>query len=385
MDYQNLPAALRAQRAFVLWRLTQIPGEKKPRKVPYYVNGQKRTANGSDVDRASLATFDQAVAACSAGDYSGIGFALLPELGVTALDFDDCVVDGRVDPRVLALIEGTYAELSPSGNGVRAFYRGRARSGKSLDVEPKCEIFGDSGYVTCTGNLLPEHDMIGWTEAAELTPQVHELIADRFGSRDLDVFAGLKPALDITVEDVKRALDALPTDLDYDSWVKVGMAVHHQTGDFDIWHDWSRKSPKYTTREYCWERWKSFGRYSGEAITFAWVLKLSGVTAQRKSVASGKTHAQRIAECQDIFILRTEVAEFIRRDAALQSIDREMLAAALRERFATLGTKLPIGEIRKLIAPSRPTQSSMPDWARGWVYPESVTSIDAGRYWIAVA
>lgn len=367
MNFDKLPSALKAAPYFLVWRLTQIPGERKPRKIPHYANGAKRTANGSEEDRAQLVPFDRAVAACERGNYSGIGFALLPDCGIVALDFDNVVVDGRVEPWVLATIEGTYAEFSPSGNGVRAFFKGSARSRKSTGVE----VFGDSGFVTCTGNQIPEVEMLGWDEVIDITPRCSEFITDRFGGdlAEIDLFAALKPPLDLTPDEIQRTLDALPLDLDYDSWLKVGMAAHHQGCDFEVWHAWSKKSPKYTTREYCEARWRSFGKGGGMQITFAWVIKQAGVKLQREAVDATKSYRQMIAEVSDEFELRTRVAGLIRGDDRLQQIDRSMLAQALQERFAALGAKLPIADVRKLLAPRAVERAlALPEWGQGWVY-----------------
>lgn len=371
-QFDRVPASLRAIPSWLVWRLTHIAGEKKPRKIPYYVNGAKRSGvQGSDEDRAQLTTFDKARAACERGDFSGIGFAVMPDLNVVALDFDDVVVDGKVNPRVLRVIAGTYAELSPSGNGVRAFFSGVAASKKDLAGDPKVEVFGTNGFVTVTGNQLPEHEMMGWDDMVPTTEVCGEFLADRFGGElstlDDDLFSTLKPPLDLTPEEIQRTLAALPADMAYDDWVKVGMACHHQGLDFEVWHDWSRRSPKYTTREYAWDRWRSFGK-GRSSITFAWVIKQAGVKLQREAVDATKSYRQMIAEVGDEFELRTRVATLIRGDERLQSIDRAMLAQALQERFAALGAKLPIADVRKLLQRSSARVDSLPDWAQGWVY-----------------
>lgn len=75
-------------------------------------------------------------------------------------------------------------------------------------------------------------------------------------------------------------LDAVPADeLPYEaskgpSWLGMGMAVHHETrGEgFEIWDEWSRKSPKYSTREYGLQKWDSFGKRPHTAIVTARTL-----------------------------------------------------------------------------------------------------------------
>ena len=129
---------LKAMPNWLAWRLVLKAGAKKPSKIPYYLNGAPRPgAQGTPEDRAQLATYTELVAmvVASGGYYAGVGFALLPGDGIVALDYDNCVVNGAVDPRVSAMVDGTYSEISPSGNGVRAFMRGHLKSKKDTKGE----------------------------------------------------------------------------------------------------------------------------------------------------------------------------------------------------------------------------------------------------------
>lgn len=134
----------------------------KARKVPYYIDGHRRRgAQGRPADVERLGSFRKAKTVAASGDYAGLGMAMLPGRGLVALDFDNCV-DGTntVMPEVLALVSGTYAELSPSGHGVRAFYRdpqgvlSAFGNGKSLgDGLPfGFELFQSKGFVTVTAS-----------------------------------------------------------------------------------------------------------------------------------------------------------------------------------------------------------------------------------------
>src|SRR6266540_3037106 len=124
-----IPTNLQERQGWLLWIAKPRPGKPgKFDKVPHYVDGSLRSGTqGSEQDCAKLATFDEARAALKAskGKFSGIGIAMLPESGITALDFDDCIDEqGRTDQWVLDLCQGTYAERSPSGRGVHAFFLG---------------------------------------------------------------------------------------------------------------------------------------------------------------------------------------------------------------------------------------------------------------------
>lgn len=286
-----LPAELTSRRNWLLWRLVHVPGQPKPRKVPFYANGRQREGTQGDAaDRASLATYEEAMSALRAGNYSGLGFALLPECGIVALDFDNCVEAGRIDPHVEAVCEGTYTEFSPSGKGVRAFFLGSLLSKKDADAKRgpfAVELFGHNGFVTVTGNVTPTCDLFGWSCAVtQCTPPVYEMYRSRgwdaaasIGETgESDALMRVAPTQGLTREQIAALLADIPNDLDYDTWISVGMALHQETQGrgFDLWDAWSRTSPKYTTETYGRARWESFGRYSGgNQVTIATVQKLA--------------------------------------------------------------------------------------------------------------
>jgi len=85
-----VPSSLRDLPQWLIWRSEPHPDQgKKPRKMPYYVSGTRRHgAQGTDEDRAQLVRFDAAVAAMSLGKYDGVGFAFLPDDGLSGIDLD---------------------------------------------------------------------------------------------------------------------------------------------------------------------------------------------------------------------------------------------------------------------------------------------------------
>jgi hypothetical protein len=68
--------------------------------------------------------------------------------------------------------------------------------------------------------------------------------------------------VDVSHGDLAEMLSYIPNDdLDYDQWIKIGMALHHASGGsaYGVWDAWSQKSKKYdeTSMPY---KWHSFGR-----------------------------------------------------------------------------------------------------------------------------
>ena len=220
------PGPLRDLPAWVVWRMepNDNPGGK-PRKMPYYANGGRRTGvQGRPEDREALVTFDVARAAASRRGFDGVGFAPLAEFGIVALDFDHCLdAAGNINAEVLTVVESTYAELSPSGNGIRAFFRGQLGNLKAHGEPFGFETFSSKGFVTVTGDLLPFVEILGTEdEVAPVNENVMALVARRF-RRELELSDSPSnsdsPPLGMTPAQIDQALEVLPYDAPRDVWL----------------------------------------------------------------------------------------------------------------------------------------------------------------------
>ena len=148
-----VPGAMRERAQWLLWRFEKYEGDKKPRKVPYYVSGRKRKGvQGSDADRGELASFDVAMTHLAQGRFDGAGFAFLPGDGLIGIDIDGAIADdGEVSERCQAIIEacGSYTEYSPSGRGVHIICLGQTETFK--DNRIGLEVFCGRQFFTVTG------------------------------------------------------------------------------------------------------------------------------------------------------------------------------------------------------------------------------------------
>jgi hypothetical protein len=91
-------------------------------------------------------------------DYDGIGFVFTPDDPFAGIDLDNCrdTATGEIDPwaeEVLAQFGDTYAEVSPSGTGVKLFGIG-ALPGPGRHVG-NVELYDSKRYFTVTGHKLP--------------------------------------------------------------------------------------------------------------------------------------------------------------------------------------------------------------------------------------
>jgi hypothetical protein len=289
------PAELRELQGWLMWRFEQDPNDttNKPLKVPYYADGGKRHGRQGGIDdRGRMTTFAAARDAAAKRGFTGVGLALMPEFGITALDFDNCVdAQGAVPADIEEITSQTYAEYSPSGKGIRAFVRGSYGNRKSPTAgnDYGFETFTSTGFVTFTGNAMPYTDIFGLEDTiANLDALVAPLCAARFGASQQreadpdDFMIGHEPKIGLSVTQMEELLSVLDADMQREDWVRVGMALHHETeGDdsgFYLWDDWSQNGEKYPSEESLRTQWDSFERRKGSGhrqVTMASVMKMA--------------------------------------------------------------------------------------------------------------
>jgi primase-polymerase (primpol)-like protein len=121
-------------------------------KHPYTPYATKRKAKSNDPKTWN--TFDKALAA--ADGFNGLGFVLTATDPWTVIDLDHCrnKVTGAIKPWAWEIILSlnSYTEISPSGEGIHIWIRGRV-----VDTKRKkgnVEIFFAGFYLTMTGRHL---------------------------------------------------------------------------------------------------------------------------------------------------------------------------------------------------------------------------------------
>jgi len=173
----NIPAEMKARAQWVNWRWEWKPptanAAGKWDKPPY---DPKTGRHAKSNDPATWSSFEIAWAACRdpANGYSGIGYVFSggPD-DFVGVDLDDCrdLLTGEIRawteqqracehwsadaPEPIAIIESvrSYAEVSPSGSGVKLILRGELNGGmKHGDIE----MYSSGRYFTVTGQRLPE-------------------------------------------------------------------------------------------------------------------------------------------------------------------------------------------------------------------------------------
>lgn len=153
-DISSIPEELRALQQWICWRFEDRDG--KETKLPC------NPENGWEVgveNRDAWVSFDVAMRqARSRNNLDGIGFAFADGGGLVGVDLDDCLKDGRLTDFARSVVDrfpSTYAEVSPSGEGLKLWVRGRLPipPDKTGRKNPKLglEVYQRGRYFTVTG------------------------------------------------------------------------------------------------------------------------------------------------------------------------------------------------------------------------------------------
>jgi len=157
----SIPLALRELPQWVVWKMASRSESEAPTKLPFQVDGKLAKAN----DPSTWTSFEIAVAHYSKGGYSGIGFEFSETDEFCGIDLDGArnPETGKVADwaREIILDLDSYAEVSPSGTGIKIFIIAKSPfdSGrkKELDQErvsdktPAIEVYDKLRYFAMTG------------------------------------------------------------------------------------------------------------------------------------------------------------------------------------------------------------------------------------------
>lgn len=123
VNFINIPAELKNSCRFCVWKMEKGTGKNtRLTKVPYNpVTGGKAQTNNAD----TFAPFATAMKTYAMGGYEGIGIRV--SSGIGAIDIDHCIrEDGSLNDvaaSILGIFKDAYFERSPSGSGLRGFFR----------------------------------------------------------------------------------------------------------------------------------------------------------------------------------------------------------------------------------------------------------------------
>lgn len=154
-NFNNIPPELTQLKQWVNWKRFFDKKRDKWTKPPCKPNG-----NNMDPHKpGNWLSFPQAVEAFKKNKkLAGVGLVLTSDLGLVGIDLDHCLKDGTPEPWAADIVHkvGSYAEVSPSGEGIRIFVLGRLPGDIDGRKKGKVEMYTSGRYLTVTGTPLPK-------------------------------------------------------------------------------------------------------------------------------------------------------------------------------------------------------------------------------------
>lgn len=171
-----------------------------------------------------------------------------------------------------------------------------------------------------------------------------------------DLLMAFEPTVGLPLNEAMKLLSALGAQ-DYDTWLRAGMALHHEyeasDAALDAWDAWSQTAPNYAGRQDLELRWASFGQTKGtQPTTIRWLMKY-GRQEEHSKLRQGQRTAlddakQTISSCTDSIRLLSDVAPKMGQIAGDNQAMRAELVAAIRSQFKALtNTNISVMEARK--------------------------------------
>lgn len=189
---------------------------------------------------------------------------------------------------------------------------------------------------------------------------------------DDDPFADVESVVDISNDELRERLMLMQNADDYDTWIQVGMALHHQFGGGEeglkMWHEWSEVADNYD-HDALEKHWKSL-EIAGKKrapITARFILKKSKDDSLDAAINLVNDLRDELRAATDIKVWR-EVCNKVKR-AEIDSISRAQIAEVAKKMHqAITGEKVSIVEIRRAVAYEMPANVKTPEWCKNWVF-----------------
>lgn len=154
----TIPLQLRQAKRWAPWRAEWNPRKAKWTKIPHRAN---RPEHGlSNKNQTGWTTFEHAMAVYKANPdkFAGVGYLMTGRHGVTGVDLDHCVTDGKIDDwaQEVAAKFDSYTEISPSGTGLHIMVAGDVPEDWT-NHDRGIEVYGgnEARFLCVTGQQVP--------------------------------------------------------------------------------------------------------------------------------------------------------------------------------------------------------------------------------------
>jgi hypothetical protein len=119
------------------------------------------------------------------------------------------------------------------------------------------------------------NEMGDWRSLPVLPKALHDIWLSMISPKVERKAAALIPTMPVT--ELRLLLNQEDPDMTHDEWVKVGMALHYETGGSEeglaLWDEWSAKGSKYKSHEELEYKWQSFRDDHPNPVTLGSLLR----------------------------------------------------------------------------------------------------------------
>ena len=234
------------------------PNCKSPGKHPVAHNGVKSATRDK---RGINLTFKPG---------NNVGIATGAPSGIWVLD-----IDGSAGEASLLALQEKHGELPATlehrtGRGRHLIFdlggekikNSVKRLGDGLDVR------GDGGYIVAAPSLHVSGTAyrMGQGEPVEAPDWLLDLVR-RQEPKPIEP----RPMVDreVTGDQIEDMLSYIHPDIDYQSWLEIGMALHAEGYPCAVWENWSRSGQKFEAGD-CEKRWRGFSKSAGITLGSLW-------------------------------------------------------------------------------------------------------------------
>lgn len=169
----GLPDQMKMYDQWIVWRLENKAGEKKPAKIPYNPKSGERA---SSTDRKTWGTFTEAKITYDlfSYKYAGVGFVFNKLDPFIAIDIDHCIGEDGVLSKTAYLetrMFGSYTEISQSGTGLHIIAFGGNPGGDDIGHKKgDIEFYTHGRFFALTGNVYKDHRNVTHQPMSMLIP-----------------------------------------------------------------------------------------------------------------------------------------------------------------------------------------------------------------------
>jgi putative DNA primase/helicase len=144
------------------------------------------------------------------------------------------------------------------------------------------DLKGDGGYILAPPSIHPdgptyEFEATHGPDDIEIAP-LPAWILEKLRAHAQPKTRAQSKGTPVDLAQLTEALYTIPASVPYDTWVRVGMALHHWNPEdvgSQLWVEWSRTCPEKFDPEVCQRKWDSFTSDRDQAVTLATLFHLA--------------------------------------------------------------------------------------------------------------